>query len=293
VWLLPSERALRPARISDWPSSRFTTDRVRPGRQGHRELDGQAQARPVGSRLGELDRPPDLGREVELDEDVAAAARIALGERVERAREPDEAIGLLDERFVRRPVGLDDAVAEGLEIALEVRQRRPQLVGGVDDEVAPQALLVLERLGHLVERIGEARELVRTLSLDPGGIVAAGDLPGGRTDPLERAGDPAGEDHGEGQADDDRHGRGREDDARDGLVPHLLRVLRGIACVHHEVHEDVGADELDADHEDRQAGGRGDEARDRDPGGQPAAEHHVPAGFGAAGRGAAGSGAER
>ena len=70
---------------------------------------------------------------------------VALGERVERAGQPDESVGLLVQRLVRRPIGRDHAVAQRLEVALQVGQRRAQLVGGVGDEVAAHLLLPLEQ----------------------------------------------------------------------------------------------------------------------------------------------------
>ncbi len=112
---------------------------------------------------------------------------VALGERVERARQPDQALGLLVQRLVGRAVGRDDAVAQRLEVALQVGQRRPQLVGGVGDEVAAHLLLPLERGGHLVERVGEAGQLLGALARDARRVVAVGDRAGPRRRP-RRAG---------------------------------------------------------------------------------------------------------
>src|SRR3989442_8909046 len=124
--------------------------------------------------------------------------------------------------FERRSIRFDDAVAKRLEIALEVRQRGPQLVGRIGDELATHPLLFLERGRHLVERVGQADDLVRTTPRDPGSVVAARDLPGGRADVLERPRESgrehAGENHGGDDGDDGR----RDDDPDDGVGEHGL-----------------------------------------------------------------------
>ena len=155
---------------------------------------------PVERRLGELERRPDGRREVELDERRRRRRRVALGQRVERTRQPDEPLRLVPERVVGRPVGDDHAVAQCLEIALQVGQRRPQLVRGVGDEVAAHRLLALEAGRHLVERIGEAGELLGALARDPRRVVALGDPAGSAADLGERPGEHPGEDDGQDHA---------------------------------------------------------------------------------------------
>ena len=100
--------------------------------------------------------------------------------------QPDQSVGLLVQGFVGRPVGDDHAVAQGLEVALQVRQRGPQLVRGVGDEIAAHLLLLLERRGHLVERVREAGELLRSLARDARRVVAVGDATGRATDLRQR-----------------------------------------------------------------------------------------------------------
>ena len=124
-------------------------------------------------------------------------------------RQPHEALGLVEERVVGRPVRLDHSVAQGLEVALQVGQRRPQLVRGIGDEVAPHRLLSLEAGGHLVERVGEAGELLRAVARDPCRVVALGDPAGGAADLGDRPGEHAGHDDGQDDAHDGGHQRPR------------------------------------------------------------------------------------
>ena len=106
----------------------------------------------------------------------------------------------LMEGLVRGSIRDDHAVAQRLEIALQVGQRGPQLVRRVGDEVAPHPLLLLERRGHLVERIGQAGELLGAFARDAGRVVAIGDPAGRRADLVERAGEHPGEDDRQAQA---------------------------------------------------------------------------------------------
>jgi hypothetical protein len=80
------------------------------------------------------------------------------------------------------PVGRDDPVAQGLEVPLQVGERRPELVGRVGDELAAHTLLLLEGGGHLVERIREAHDLLGALPGDPRLVAALGDPARGRAD---------------------------------------------------------------------------------------------------------------
>src|SRR5207253_2304392 len=93
-------------------------------------------------------------------------------------------------------------IACGRRISTLMR-RRPQLVGRVDDELAPHALLFLQARGHLVKGIGERDHLARSLSRDTCVIVAMSDTPGGSPDLFQRPrkmtcqynGEPQAEDH--------------------------------------------------------------------------------------------------
>ena len=68
---------------------------VGPRRQSVRELQRDLETGPLESGLGQVERHPDGRREVELVDVGRADRRVAFGERVERARQPDEPVGLL------------------------------------------------------------------------------------------------------------------------------------------------------------------------------------------------------
>ena len=146
-------------------------------------------------------------------------------------------------------------------------------MGGVRDEVAPHLLLSLEGGGHLVERIGEARELLRALAGDAGGVVAVGDPTGRGTDLGEGLGEHPREDDREPDAGEHGDQGGRDDHGRDRVVVHVPGVLGRVAGLHHQRGEDVGADHGHADGEDHEPhGGRGDR-RQRDPTGDAPRDH--------------------
>ena len=144
---------------------------------------------------------------------------------------------------------------------------------GIRDEVAPHRLLSLEAGGHLVERVGEAGELLRAVARDPCRVVAIGDPAGGAADLGDRLGEHAA--HGDGQ--DDAHDGGDqdrgEDHGRDRLVVHRLCLGGRRTRLDHHRPEDPGTDHGHADDEDQQPGARRDECRQRDPGGDPATDH--------------------
>ncbi len=146
-------------------------------------------------------------------------------------------------------------------------------MGRVRDEVAPHLLLPLQRGGHLVERIGEAGELFGAVARHPGGVVAVGDPPGGRTDLAQWSRQHPSEDDRETDARQDRDERRGDDDGRDRSVVHLARVLGRIPGLHHQRGEHVGPDHGDPDGEDHQSDGRAGDRSQRDPGGDPAREH--------------------
>ena len=95
-------------------------------------------------------------------------------------RELRQALHLLahgrDELPPRRLVEL--LVVEQLEEAAEREERRPELVGGVRDELAPRAVEVLEADAHALERSGELPELVVPAVDDRLVEAAAGDAVG-------------------------------------------------------------------------------------------------------------------
>ena len=246
---------------------------VGPGREPVRELHLHAKTGPLEGRLREVQRRADRRRKVDFLERRGSSRRIAFGERVERMREANQALGLVPERVVGGPVGDDDPVAQRLEIALQVGQRRPKLVRGVGDEVAPHRLLALEAGGHLVERIGEARELLRAVARDAGGVIPFGDPARGGTDLGDRSGEHPGEEDRQRDARDGRHGDRGEDHGRDRPVVHRLGVVGRDADLGHQRAEDLGPDDSDPDRQDRQPDAGRDEGRQRDPRRDPTADH--------------------
>ena len=66
---------------------------------------------------------------------------------------------------------------------------------GVDDELAPDELLLGQPVGHRVVRGGERAQLGRALLGHADAELAVGDPPGGVRDPLERPREPPGEEH--------------------------------------------------------------------------------------------------
>ena len=229
------------------------------------DVHGQDEIGPFEGGLRELEGRADRRRQVDLLERRRPGAGIALGKGIERPRQPHEAFGLVPEGLVGRPVRDDDAVAQRFEIALQVRQRRPQFVGGVRDEVAPHRLLALEARSHLIEGVGERRDLLRSLARDPGGVVTVRDLPSGPADGLERPREHATEEDRQSDAGDECDADRGEDDRRDGLVVHRLGVIGRIARLHHQGAEDLPADDGDPDGQDRDPDRGREERRERDP----------------------------
>jgi hypothetical protein len=85
-------------------------------------------------------------------------------------------------------VRLVDAVEDRLDVALDDRERRPQLVADVGEERPALGLAGLEPAGHRVEAADEVadgpRRAVR--DRDPHGVVALFDLLGGDEQRVER-----------------------------------------------------------------------------------------------------------
>src|SRR5205823_3159009 len=112
---------------------------------------------------GEIDRRRDGTIDVDLLDPGGPSVGTALGQEIEGAREANEPVHLFAQRGEGLPARRHDTVAERLEVALQVRQRRPQLVGGVGDEVRALACVFLEPLRHLIERAGQRDHLLWTL----------------------------------------------------------------------------------------------------------------------------------
>ncbi len=161
-------------------------------------------------------------------------------------------------------------------------------MGRVRDELPPHPLLLLERGGHLVERVRQADELLGALARDPGLVIALGDAAGRAADLAERASQHRAEHARHGDRDDDREDRCRDDHPADAVLEHRLTGFGALAVFGHEVGEALAADDdhTDRQDDDREAGD--DEGRQRDSGGDSAgSQRHVgspsaPVGVGAA-----------
>ncbi len=237
---------------------------VCPRRQPVGKVHDESQSGAFEGRPGEIERLPDRRHKVEVLAHERAAC-VTFGKRIERTREADEPLGLLPERLVCRPIRRDDTVPKGLEVALQVRQRRSKLVRRVRDEVAPHHLLAFEAGGHLVERIGEAGDLFGTFAWDAGCVVALGDPPGCATDlgqgPCEHPGEDDREHDARDRGDDDR----ADHHPGDRVVVHLLGVVGRRSGLDHQRAKDLGADDGDTHGKDRQPECRRGESGDRDP----------------------------
>ncbi len=144
---------------------------------------------------------------------------------------------------------------------------------GVGNEVTTHLLLALEAPGHLVERVGQGRDLGGSVTGHACGVIPFGDPARRQADLFQRPGQHPGHHDRQDDARQCGHQHGGRDDPGDRLVVHLPGVVRGVASLDHQGREHVGADHGDADGEDDQADGRGRQGRGRDPGGDPASDH--------------------
>ena len=105
-------------------------------------------------------------------------------------------------------------VREQLEEARQREQRRPELVGGVGDELLPGAVELRELDPHAVERRGQLAELV-------GAAVDDRLVEGALRDPVGgtlQATDPAGVDRGDGEPEHERDDRARHASRREAAA---------------------------------------------------------------------------
>ena len=150
-----------------------------------------------------------------------------------------------------RALGRDDLVPERLEIPLQVGERRAQLVRGVRDEFASDPLLVADLGRHLVERVRERRDLVRTRTVDADAVVPDGHASRGSADLAQWSRDPPSERDGQHDACESRCDERSEEEARDGLVEHFARVAHGGAVLDHQLLERRRREDEYAEREDR------------------------------------------
>ena len=141
--------------------------------------------------------------------------RLEAGQVEQVADQPVEAAHLLVhglERLVEL-VGADHALGDGLDVARDGRERRPQLVRDAHQEVALELVDLAQAVDHALEPGGELAELVVGVALaDHVHVeVAAGHLVGRAADHAQRLGDAAGDvgrqDQGDGEADRQTHAR--------------------------------------------------------------------------------------
>src|SRR5687768_12699783 len=91
---------------------------------------------------------------------------------------------------------------------LELARSLPHLLLEADVHLAKLVLLILERLRHAVERVGELAELITTADLNARSPIAGGDAARGRRDLLDRR-------HEHARQEDDEDDADRHDDDRD------------------------------------------------------------------------------
>ena len=143
----------------------------------------------------------------------------------------------------------------------------------VDDELAPDRLLLGEAFRHPVVGGGEGAQLGRPVLRDARLEVPVGDPSRARGQPLDGPGEAAREEHREERGGHHGDGGRDEEDAGHALVEHGVRVLGGGARGHHHGLERRGAHAQDADGHDPEDESRdrqrGDEAPRRDPVGGP------------------------
>ena len=225
-----------------------------PGR--HLDVEGESRCaaadpgdHPV-DELGHVDRLDDVGQ------------RLVAGQLHEVADEGGELLDLgvhvveqLGPRLRRQSdtVGAVD-LAEQVEVGAQRGERRAQLVAGVGDELTLAVPRGGERREHLVERRGQAGQLVAALHRQRAQVLGAGDVLGGVGEPSYRAQavaghGPAGEagpDHA-GEAEEQHHGAELGEQCLLG-VERLRDHHRGSVVAVHRRHPPAGAVAADGAH---------------------------------------------
>jgi hypothetical protein len=180
----------------------------------------------VHRQVGGLDRHPHLGgprvqaglvgrlvQQRPEGHDRAAQRRrprLEAGQVEQLADHPAQPLGLGEHRPQHRRIGGLDAIDQVLEVRLEGRDGRAQLVGDVGHQVPAQAVHLGQLGRHLVELRRQAAHLVARGGGDPAVVVAPGDGRGGLLHLAQRRGHPPGEHPRGEQGDDDRHRRHRQ-----------------------------------------------------------------------------------
>ena len=124
------------------------------------QLQSKAQPGLLEARSSQLGGGPDGGAEVQIRGGRHLGVLAAEG--VQRAGEPLQTLDLLSERVEHFRRRAHHAVAHRLQVAPQVGEGSSQLVREVADQLRALALLLLQRLRHLVEGVRQRGQLGRT-----------------------------------------------------------------------------------------------------------------------------------
>ena len=105
--------------------------------------------------------------------------RLALRQQTQVINQPRQVAGLPVQRLQRGVIGRYQPILDGLNVALNVGQRRPQLVGYVRHQAAALALGVLQRFGHRVEGVPQLGDFIAAFHLYAARQIAAAQSAGG------------------------------------------------------------------------------------------------------------------
>jgi len=147
--------------------------------------------------------------------------------------EPTETACLRVEQLPRPRLRRDDTVTEALDVPVQRRDRCPQLVRDVAQELMPAPLRRLERFRHLVERRSKRAELVVRCHGNPLTVRALGDAARCRRERADRPDDPSSD-----QPADRRRGCTRR---TDGYCQRDQQRIaeRAVEMAHHRVRDDA------------------------------------------------------
>ena len=120
-------------------------------------------------------------------------AGFRFGQQAQVADQAGEVQGLAVQGVQGGGVRLEQPVLHGLNVALDVCQRRPQLVGDIRNQAAPLPLGVLQGIGHCVEGVPQFGDFVSPPDGYPLGEVALPQGAGGGGEAAHRAQGAAGQ----------------------------------------------------------------------------------------------------
>ena len=207
-------------------------DRLRLARQGD-GLAGERVGERVGLRLGESAEIDGLLREQE-------ARPLGVRQRREVVEQARQAQRLVVHGGEVGGLVVQHAVLGGLDAREQAHHRRAQLVREVGDALLAQRLLLLERLGEAVERLGDGADLVVAALRHAGLEVAGAHRLGARADAPQRPRQRHREVERDGEG-DRRRGHAGDQIGAQQLLPELELLLREELAV---VAADVDAADL-------------------------------------------------